>query len=68
MIQRFHAPDMSCNHCVARIRSALEATGKTREIQIDLNTKTVQVDTDLAVEEVRAILDEAGYPATQIPD
>ena len=67
MKKRFHAPDISCQHCVNRIRAALEATGRAGEIHIDLETKTIRLDTDMASSQILAVLDDAGYPAEEMP-
>ena len=58
----FSVPDMSCGHCVGRIKKALDAAGISG-YEIDLDSKEVRVDTD-APEKITAVLDDAGYPAT----
>lgn len=58
----FSVPDMSCQHCVGRIKKALDAAG-IAGYDVDLASKEVRVETD-APEKIAAVLDDAGYPAT----
>ncbi|NLH94577.1 MAG: heavy-metal-associated domain-containing protein [Synergistaceae bacterium] len=55
----FTVPDMSCGHCVERIRRALEEIGI--ETEIDLQSKTVILD-EKDEEKARRRLDEIDYP------
>jgi len=55
----FTVPDMSCGHCVERIRRALEEVGI--ETEIDLQSKTVILD-EKDEEKARRRLDEIDYP------
>ncbi len=58
----FDVPDMSCEHCVRNITSALEEAG-FRDFHVSLDNKTVSLETEVP-ERVMAILEEAGYPAS----
>lgn len=58
----FSVPDMSCQHCVGRIKKALDAAGIVG-YDVALASKEVSVETD-APEKIVALMDEAGYPAT----
>jgi len=53
-------PDMSCGHCVARIRHALEEIGVSG--LVDLDTKTVSVNQE-DEESTRLKLESIDYPA-----
>ncbi|MFG6486473.1 heavy-metal-associated domain-containing protein [Roseateles sp. BYS78W] len=59
---RFNLPDMSCGHCVAAITEALKEADALAGVQIDLATKTAQVDSTLPRDRLAAALAEAGYP------
>jgi len=59
---RFNLPDMSCGHCVAAITEALKEADAQAGVQIDLGTKTAQVDSALPRDQLAAALAEAGYP------
>lgn len=53
--------DMNCNHCAQKIRQAFEAADDTAAVKINLAKKEVELDTDLTVEEICEIIDNAGY-------
>jgi len=56
----FSVPDMSCQHCVKRIREALSRAGV--EADVSLETKTITTNTN-DPERIVRILDDAGYDA-----
>jgi len=58
----FDVPDMSCEHCVRNITSALEEAG-FRDFHVSLDSKTVSLETE-AAERLMDVLEEAGYPAS----
>lgn len=62
MTYNFLIPDMSCEHCKKRITSAVAESGGTVDA-VDLETKRVTVTSDLPLEELVALIDEAGYTA-----
>lgn len=51
--------DMTCNHCVGTVRSALEESLPGTQVEIDLATKTVSFTGDRAKGE--GAIREAGY-------
>jgi len=59
---RFNLPDMSCGHCVAAVTEALKDADARAGVQVDLATKTAQVDSALPRDTLAAALAEAGYP------
>ncbi|MBN1196042.1 MAG: heavy-metal-associated domain-containing protein [Candidatus Aminicenantes bacterium] len=68
MKKTFRVPDMSCAHCEARIRSALEAAGGITDIHIDLEKKQVSLECVRSSAEILDLLEATGYPATNIGD
>jgi copper chaperone len=58
-VATFRVDDMSCNHCVSTIRSALGARMPGAAVTVDLPGKIVTVAGDAAVAE--AAIREAGY-------
>jgi copper chaperone len=54
---------MTCSHCVDAVTSELTALPGVTDVRIDLATGAVAVTSDapLAVDDVRAAVDEAGY-------
>lgn len=60
------APDISCDHCKGTIESRLPQVEGVRRAVVDVAPKTVTVDFDesvTGVDELRAALDDLGYPA-----
>lgn len=57
----FHVPDMTCGGCVNAITRALQAVDPQAQIQTDLPSHRVQVQTTASEETVRATLAEAGF-------
>jgi len=57
---------MTCEHCVAAVTQELGALAGVQAVEVDLlaggtSTVTVTSDRELAPEDVRAAIDEAGY-------
>ena len=60
----FNVPDMSCNHCKMRIEKTMNDSGKVRDLNIDLQTKKVTLESELAEQDLIKLFDDAGYDAT----
>jgi len=59
------APDISCGHCVASVKSAVGALPGVASVEADESTKRVEIDFDsgrVSLAQIEAALDEAGYP------
>lgn len=56
---------MSCNHCVASVRKALEGLEGVREADVSLDDKKarVELDKDLADEALVKVVEDAGFSA-----
>lgn len=57
---------MTCNHCVMRVRKALEGVGGVKEAKVDLASKraTVKVDAEKVDDTALvAAVEDAGYKA-----
>ncbi|MDK2885952.1 MAG: copper chaperone [Thermosipho sp. (in: thermotogales)] len=59
-------PDMSCNHCVMRIRNALEELGE-KDFEINLDEKSVVISTE-NLEVVKEKLSDIDYPVTEVKE
>lgn len=59
MEKTYKVEKMNCGHCEAKISKALSEAGV--ESKIDLDNKTVTVNTDLSDAEVTKIVADAGY-------
>ncbi|MBO8160702.1 MAG: heavy-metal-associated domain-containing protein [Thermosipho sp. (in: Bacteria)] len=58
-----HVPDMSCKHCVMRIKNALEETGE-KNFEIKLDEKIIIIETN-NLETVKSKLSEIDYPVKE---
>ncbi|HLY32566.1 MAG TPA: heavy-metal-associated domain-containing protein [Ktedonobacterales bacterium] len=57
-------PDVSCEHCVHTINTALGALPGVAEVNTDIPTKTVHFQYDpsqVTLEQIEETLDDAGY-------
>lgn len=57
-------PSMSCGGCVSTITKAVHSVDPQAEVNVNLQTKTVQVETSLTAPVVSKALAQAGYPTT----
>jgi copper chaperone len=57
----FTIPAMSCGHCVKAVTQAVREIDPQADVQVDLASKQVTVQTTAAREAVVAALAEAGY-------
>jgi copper chaperone len=59
------APDISCGHCVATVKSAVGALPGVARVEADESTKRVEISFDpgrVSLDQIEAALDDAGYP------
>ena len=54
-------PTMTCGHCVGVVTQAIKAADPQAQIEIDLGSHCVRVQTSRARETIVLALDEAGY-------
>jgi copper chaperone len=52
---------MSCQHCVAAVTNAIREHDATAQVNVDLTTGRVAVDSTQSVDALKAAIDEAGY-------
>lgn len=55
---------MTCNHCISMVNKAIATLQADAKVTVDLAQQQVNVESNLASEDIIAALDEAGYPAT----
>lgn len=62
-IERFHVPEVSCQHCVHAVTSGLKTVPGVQGIQIDLGNKIVSVEhtDEVSTEALIEAINEAGY-------
>ena len=61
--ERFHVPDVSCQHCVNAITKEVSAIPGVQQVQVALDSKTVTVEHSEQVDSaaIVAAINEAGY-------
>lgn len=59
-----NVPDMSCGHCKAVVEKAIADTDAGAEVEVDLGTRTVAVESVAPAAALIAALDAAGYVAS----
>jgi copper chaperone len=52
---------MSCQHCVAAVTNAIREHDAAAQVNVDLTTGRVAVDSSQSVDALKAAIDEAGY-------
>lgn len=60
----FQIPNMTCNHCVKAVTEAVKTADPAAQVQVDLATHRVEVETGAPREAVVARLADAGYAPT----
>ena len=63
---KFSVPDMSCGHCKAAVEEAALSADPKAKVTVDLDSKTVEVISDLSPGQLADAIKAGGYDATQI--
>jgi copper chaperone CopZ len=65
-----YAPDISCDHCIATIRQAVDAQAGARFLAGDVEARcfTVDVDGGATLDRLASVLAEEGYPLGEAGD
>lgn len=63
-----HVEGMSCQHCVAHVKSALESIDRVSNVKVDLDSKTAIIKSSAEIndDDIKKVIDEAGYKAAGI--
>ncbi len=63
MKKKIQLEGMSCGHCVSHVTEteALQALDHTTDIQVELGTQSVVLETEASDELIRQAIDDAGY-------
>lgn len=59
-----HVENMSCGHCVGAVTKAVQALDPGAAVKVDLDGKSVQVESTLELAQISAAIVEAGYPVS----
>ncbi|MGF6479863.1 heavy-metal-associated domain-containing protein [Paraburkholderia sp. JPY419] len=66
MTIELHVEGMSCQHCVAAVTNAIREHDAAAQVQVDLTSGRVLVESTQAIEALKAAIDQAGYTATSL--
>lgn len=61
MALQLKVPDMACSACVDAIAKAVMAIDPVAQVETDLKTKLVSVDTQISEAAIKAAIANAGY-------
>ncbi|MBX3607895.1 MAG: heavy-metal-associated domain-containing protein [Piscinibacter sp.] len=56
-------PTMTCGHCVRTVTSTVQKLDAQAQVQIDLPSHKVRIESTAPDEQIRTALAEEGYPA-----
>jgi copper chaperone len=59
---KFHVEDMTCGGCARAVMAAIKALDPAARIEADPPTRTVLVESARPESEIRAVLQQAGFP------
>lgn len=59
---------MSCEHCVAHVKEALENLDKVTSVEVSLKDKCAIVETTNSNEELKEAIEEEGYDVVSIQE
>lgn len=62
----FHIPGMNCGHCKARVEKTIHALDPAAQIEFDMATRQITVQSGNDVADLGAALATAGYPASSV--
>ncbi|MBI6925523.1 heavy-metal-associated domain-containing protein [Pseudomonas putida] len=59
----FTVEGMTCGHCVKAVTQAVQALDSAAQVDVDLASKQVRVDSSANPAQIRAAIEEEGYQA-----
>ncbi|ADG15093.1 heavy-metal-associated domain-containing protein [Paraburkholderia atlantica] len=66
MTIELHVEGMSCQHCVTAVTNAIREHDAAAQVQVDLASGRVLVESAQPIEALKAAIDEAGYTVTSL--
>lgn len=63
---KYKVEKMNCMSCFRNIDDAIKEADVGAKLEVDINEKTVSVETTLTSDQVKELIDEAGYPAQSL--
>lgn len=61
---KLNVPDMSCGHCKAAVEKAVAGVDANASVNVDLEKRTVSIDSQVTDAALIDALKEGGYEAT----
>lgn len=68
MKKKINIEGMSCGHCVAHVKEALEELKGTSSVEVSLEEKNATLETILDNDTLISAIDEAGYDVISIEE
>jgi copper chaperone len=65
-MQRFNVQGMTCSHCVRAITQALQSSDPAADVQVDLTSGEVRVESTLTAEVIISLISAEGYAVQKI--
>ncbi|MEE4077381.1 heavy-metal-associated domain-containing protein [Pseudomonas viridiflava] len=62
-MQLFTVQGMTCGHCVRAVTQAIKHEDPAAEVQVELASKEVKVESTLSAEDIIRLMGEEGYQA-----
>ncbi|ANB71874.1 heavy-metal-associated domain-containing protein [Paraburkholderia phytofirmans] len=66
MTIEFQVEGMSCQHCVAAVTNAIREHDEAAQVQVDLASGRVAVESAQPADTLKAAIDEAGYTVISV--
>lgn len=67
MAKKISIEGMSCEHCAAHVKEALEGIGADN-VEVNLKKKSALISNDVDDEKIKAAIEDAGYEAINIQE
>ena len=68
MKKKISIEGMSCEHCVAHVKNALEGIDGVSAVEVNLQGKYAAVETDVNDEILKEAIEEEGYDVVKIEE
>ncbi|KTB61648.1 heavy-metal-associated domain-containing protein [Pseudomonas syringae] len=62
-MQLFNVQGMTCGHCVRAVTEAIKTQEPAAEVQVELASKQVKVQSSLSPEQIIGLINQEGYQA-----
>ncbi len=62
-MQVFNVQGMTCGHCVKAVTRAVQEQDAAAKVEVDLTTRQVRVQSELAQEQILTAIRDEGYQA-----